>query len=487
MTDRLNTGPVGWSEIPLSDAGEWIGGGTPAKSNPAFWDGDIPWVSPKDMKSDEIRDTEDHITLEAVGASATRVVPAKSVVMVVRSGILRHSFPVAVTRVDAALNQDLKALVPVQGIDAGFLRFQLNARADRILRDCSKSGTTVQSIEFPALLSFVIRIAPIDEQHRIVDEIEKQFTRLDAAVAALKRVRANLKRYRASALEAACEGRLLALTPEYVKKARPTLPAGWTTVPMGELAERRDAIFAGPFGTLFKAKDFRVEGIPIVFLRHVAPGKYLKAKPGFMDREKWEELFQPYSVYGGELLITKLGEPPGTCAVYPTGIGPAMVTPDVIAMKVDKRKAEPKYLMTFMNSLLASRLTSGAAFGTTRLRLTLPLFRDLPVPLPPLPEQQRIVAEVERRVSVVDQMEKVVETNLARASKLRRSVLKRAFEGRLIPQNPDDESAGVLLERIRANRGAGAPHRARGPRTRQHQGALRDTISASGSRQEQKQ
>ena len=78
-----------------------------------------------------------------------------------------------------------------------------------ILHSCSKSGTTVQSIEFPSLLTFRIPIAPTEEQHRIVAEIEKQFTRLDAGVAALERARANLKRYRAAVLKAACEGRLV--------------------------------------------------------------------------------------------------------------------------------------------------------------------------------------------------------------------------------------------------------------------------------------
>ena len=74
-----------------------------------------------------------------------------------------------------------------------------------------------------------------------------------------------------------------------------------------------------------------------------------------MDLSKWEELFKPYSVYGGELLITKLGEPPGTCTIYPHGIGPAMVTPDVIKMSVDPKLAAPLYVMHYLNSPEARR------------------------------------------------------------------------------------------------------------------------------------
>ena len=77
----------------------------------------------------------------------------------------------------------------------------------------------------------------------------------------------------------------------------------------------------------------------------------------------------------------------------------------------------------------------------------------IPVPLPPLPEQHRIVAEVERRLSVIDELQAAVETNMKRADRLRQSVLKRAFEGKLVPQDPSDEPAEKLLERIREQRG----------------------------------
>ena len=97
-------------------------------------------------------------------------------------------------------------------------------------------------------------------------------------------------------------------------------------------------------------------------------------------------------------------------------------------------------------------LDFGAAFGTTRLRLTLPIFRSLPVPVPPLGEQQRIVAEVEQRLSVVAALDASLEANLVRAERLRQAILKRAFEGHLVPQDPSDEPASTLLERIQAQR-----------------------------------
>ncbi len=464
--------PSGWHRVQLGEIGRWFGGGTPSKSNSNFWtDGDIPWVSPKDMKTSRIADAQDRITSDAVANSATSLVEKGSVLVVVRSGILKHTLPVAITEREVALNQDLKAVTPNAGMRSDYLALALKAFERDILRTCCKSGTTVQNLAMPVFLRFQIPVAPEKEQLRIVAEIEKQFTRLDAGVASLRRVQTNLKRYRAAVLKAACEGKLVPTEAELAKKEGrsfesgetllqrilterrnkwtgrgkykepsapdttnlPKLPEGWAWVSPECLCQFEDnAICAGPFGTIFKAKDFRPRGIPIIFLRHVAPGHYLTHKPGFMDKEIWNELFQPYSVFGGELLITKLGEPPGVCAIYPFGLGPAMVTPDVIKLAVNPKAVFPLYLMHYFNSENARKFATGVAFGTTRLRLTIPIFRNMPIPLPPLAEQTRIVAEVERRLSVVEELETVVSANLQRATRLRQSIMQKAFSGELI-------------------------------------------------------
>ena len=156
--------PAGWAEVPLGELGDWRGGGTPSKQNSSFWtDGDIPWVSPKDMKLKLISDSEDHITASAVEASATQVVPRHSVLIVTRSGILRHSLPVAVNTREVTINQDLKALSPGKGLDVNFVARQLDARAQNILSECAKSGTTVDSIDFERLKALKFKVAPLAE------------------------------------------------------------------------------------------------------------------------------------------------------------------------------------------------------------------------------------------------------------------------------------------------------------------------------------
>jgi len=202
--------PCGWTRLTMGEIGRWFGGGTPSKANPSFWTGgNIPWVSPKDMKFDLITDAQDHITADAVAQSATNLVEKGSILIVVRSGILQHTLPVAIAQRQVALNQDLKAVKPLENIRSDYLALALKAFERDILHTCTKTGTTVQSLELPVFLRFKIPVASLPEQRRIVAEIEKQFTRLEAGVAALRRVQANLKRYRAAVLKAACEGRLV--------------------------------------------------------------------------------------------------------------------------------------------------------------------------------------------------------------------------------------------------------------------------------------
>jgi type I restriction enzyme S subunit len=108
-----------------------------------------------------------------------------------------------------------------------------------------------------------------------------------------------------------------------------------------------------------------------------------------------------------------------------------MVTPDVIKMTPNPAAAVPIFLMHYLNSQTARDFATGAAFGTTRSRLTLALFREMPIPYPPLAEQIRIAAEVERRLSVVGDSGTVVTVNVQRAARLRETILREAFNGNL--------------------------------------------------------
>ncbi len=162
----------GWAAAPLGQLGEILGGSTPSKANAEFWNGDIPWVSPKDMKRPVIHDSEDHISAKALAETSLKAVPAKSLLMVVRGMILVHSFPVALTAREVTINQDMKALVPPEEISAYLLMYLQATKAVMVgLVDRSSHGTCKLISE--KLWSHIVCLPPLPEQHRIVAKVDQ--------------------------------------------------------------------------------------------------------------------------------------------------------------------------------------------------------------------------------------------------------------------------------------------------------------------------
>ena len=118
--------PSDWIQDRLGNLGKWLSGGTPSMANPDYWDGDIPWVSPKDMKRTRLRDAIDHVTGKALG-NGTRLAPAHALLIVVRGMILAHTAPIARAELSLAFNQDIKALVPRNDVDSEYLLWWLTA------------------------------------------------------------------------------------------------------------------------------------------------------------------------------------------------------------------------------------------------------------------------------------------------------------------------------------------------------------------------
>lgn len=174
----------GWQCTKITDVCRAIfGGGTPSKSHPEYFMGTIPWVSPKDMKSFVISDSIDHITGEAIAHSTTNLVPAHSVLMVIRSGILKHTLPVAINSIPVTINQDMKAFVPNNVITSAFLlHFFKNIESDVL---AGVRSVTADNIDFKAFQKRMIIVPPMDLQQQFAafvtqtDKSKLLFTRPD--------------------------------------------------------------------------------------------------------------------------------------------------------------------------------------------------------------------------------------------------------------------------------------------------------------------
>jgi len=200
--------PAHWDAKRLKFVISTFGGGTPNTGKPEYWNGEIPWVSPKDMKSDFIEATEDYLTEIGVAESATKIVPVDSVLIVVRSGILRHTIPVARNTVEVSLNQDMKALVADERLRPGFLHWFISGLQEGLLPIWSKQGCTVESIEMDYMSNTVIPLPPVEEQDAILEKIQEITARLDAQAEKVIAVISSLIEYRSSLITHAVTGKI---------------------------------------------------------------------------------------------------------------------------------------------------------------------------------------------------------------------------------------------------------------------------------------
>lgn len=398
--------------------------------------------------------------------------------------------------------------VPSDDVDARFVEAYLQTATAHHQIEIMKTGGSDSGLNLThdRFRTLLVPVAPLNEQRRIVAEIEKHFTRLDAAVASLQRARANLKRYRESVLKAACEGHLVPTEAELARKEdRGYEPA---SVLLGRILKERRARWEGQEGRRGKYREPQqpdTSNLPLLpegwlwasfqsFLREplrnghsakaskdgsgvrtltltaVTEGNFSEAntKVTTADPEKVRDLWlQPGDIFiersntielVGKAKLFK-GKP--GFAIFPDLLIRARVVPDISV----------EYVEVVLRSMFARAYLRSRAQGISGSmpKIDQGTIEELPIPLPPLAEQSRIVAEVERHLSVIRAAENMVEANLRRADRLRQAILKRAFEGKLVPQDPTDEPASVLLERIRKER---EPVEAGGP-TRRRKGGRR--------------
>ena len=478
--------PVGWEATTVDILCEIVGGGTPSTQNSEYWDGDIPWISSADIHGIKDIRPRKSINKHAISASTTNVVPTGSIVVVTRVGLGK----VALVPEPLCFSQDSQGLVfDDSEIYSVYLAYCLSQAVQRFRYE--GRGTTINGVTKGQLCELQVLLPPLPEQHRIVAEIEKQFTRLDASVAALKRARANLKRCRASVLKAACEGKLVpteaalayaedrdyepaaALLERILAERR----AGWKSLerhrgkykePVAPDASNFPEL---PEGWVWSSLDQTVcsleGGTAVAATSDPSNRTVLRSsavRQGFVDLDDCRYLpedakqgLDPYLITR-DLLFTRLSgtlEYVGNCAVVAELDERRLEFPDRIFRGRCVPSMSPHFIQhTFADKTLRRSLEAKAKSTAGHQRISLSDLREFCVPLPPLAEQHRIVAEVERRLSVIQQAKDTVEASMKRAERLRQGILKQAFSGQLVPQDTNDEPASLLLERIRALREA---------------------------------
>lgn len=293
-------------------------------------------------------------------------------------------------------------------VRSDFLKYRLNA-TDFVQFTSHLNAGDRPRVDFDQISSFEMFLPPPDEQQRIVAEIEKQFTRLETGMASLKRVQTALKRYRASVLKAACEGQF---PHEPLSVAIQSLDQGWSP---------KCEPLPSPSGDVWAV----IKTSAIQHGRFVAEEN--KRLPTALRPRPHLEL-QP-----GDLLITRAGPRAraGVACLVKSTRPRLMLCDKAYRVRTKHEIADPAFLEIVLNAPhivdAVDELKTG--ISDSGVNLTQRGFQELVIPLPSLSEQQRIVADVERRLSLIDELEAVTSTELRRSVRLRQSILQQAFRG----------------------------------------------------------
>jgi type I restriction enzyme, S subunit len=324
-----------------------------------------------------------------------------------------------------------------------------------------------------------IPLPPLSEQRRIVAALEEHLSDLDAAVAGLERARANTDRFRAAVLREACTGRIgvgavdaspieetpnqygrVSTTPDIA--GLPHVPEGWTVASLDELMTRitsgsRDwsRYYGSGTGTFIMAQNVRPGRLDLTFRQAV--------NPPIDDRDR-----ERSQVQQNDVLVTIVGANTGDVCLVSSELPEHYVCQSVALLRPRHPKLGPWIALYLSSPENGQRQFERYIYGAGRPHLSFDQLRMTAILVPPKDSIPGILAEVERRLAVADRTTAEIDVQLARAKRLRQAILKRAFEGELVPQDPRDEPASVLLDRIRASRTDRTPTKRRASRAGSH-------------------
>lgn len=400
----------GWTRKTLEEVCQFRGGGTPSKAINRYWSGDIPWVSPKDMKFDVVSDSIDHISHEAIDGSATSLIPKDSVLMVVRSGILARIVPIAITGRPLTINQDLKALCPNRGMDARFLYHLLHSKMDELLATVSR-GATVHRLMTDQIRALEFFLPPLPEQQRIVRILDEAFAAIAVAKANTEK---NLQNARAL-----FESHLNAV---FTQKGE-----GWEPTTLGEEVD----LLAG---FAFKSAQYTEKESDVRLLRgdniHQAQIRWDEVKRWPANDTKD---YDRYHLNEGDVVLAM--DRPWVKA----GLKHATIATDDLPCLLVQRTArlrggpnlENRFLKILIGSMGFTSHILGAQTGIGVPHISGQQIKDFEFARPPLPGQRRIADNLETLRSETQRLTRIYDRKIAALEELKKSLLHQAFSGKL--------------------------------------------------------
>ena len=477
--------PEGWAVASLGELGDWGSGGTPAKGVKGYYhNGTIPWVVIGDLNDGYVSSAAGKITEDGLRNSSAKFLPVETLLIAMYGSIGK----LGITKIECATNQAIAYCKPdLSAIDLKCLFYLLMSEKSALVGQ--GQGGAQQNISQGILKAHEVSLAPLPEQKRIADKLDLLLARIDAARARLDRIPGLLKRFRQSVLAAATSGEL---TEEWrgasggefgqevvkndaarkakmldgiieLKKKKSSqnsqiskdhlfeIPNAWAFTSWGAVSEWITYGFTRPMPST-------ADGVKLLTAKDVFPFDIRMKQAGCTELGAFSALSEKDKPDPGDLLITKDGSIGRAALVREHG--EFCINQSVAVCWLRSTTMNKDYLELVANTEFTQKFVTEKAKGMAIQHLSITDFAQCPIPVPSLKEQTEIVSRVETLFALADKVQSQYTAARTRIDNLTVTILAKAFRGELVPQDPNDEPASALLERLRAQRDA-APAQAR--------------------------
>ncbi|MBI0181896.1 restriction endonuclease subunit S [Snodgrassella sp. W8158] len=489
--------PCSWIQIRIGDTGFCVTGNTPSTKDSSNYGGGIPYIKPPQLNNKIVSVGDE--SLSEKGAKLARILPKNSVLI----SCIGNLGKTALNTVPVAFNQQINAIIPNNAILSKFLFYQAQSTEFRHQLEEKATATTISIVNKSNFEKILVNIAPLNEQKRIVAKIEELFSELDNGIAALKTAREQLKVYRQSVLKHAFEGKLTAKWREDnadklesseqflariqqerearyqeqledwetavkeweingKKGKKPSKPRKQKIKPIGksdlddlfDIPEKWKWVFLSELSEyivdgIHHTPDYTDSGVPLISAKDIRDFKINFEKARFISDFQHKELIKRCRPRKNSVLLTKSGTI-GRVALVDIDFEFSLL--ESVSNIPILGNLQGRFVMWAVYFQVSTYFGAKNQKGVAIRHLHLEDIRRLPVPLPSYNEQTVFVEKIENIFNRISENEAVIDAELLHAETLRQSILKKAFSGQLVPQDPSDEPASKLLSRIQAKK-----------------------------------
>lgn len=409
--------PNEWQRIKIGDICQVITGTTPPKTDSSNYGSFLPFFKPPDLWDCEISSTEEKLSEK--GAKKARVAPAGTVLVTCIGNLGRTGY----LKEQGAFNQQINAILANEKVLGKYLFYQAQSPYFKKQLESLATGTTVSIVNKKNFQTIEIPLPPISTQYSIVSKIEELFSELDKSIENLRLAQQQLKTYRQAVLKWAFEGRLTEENPD-------VMPKGWKKVKLKDITLEKGGLRRGPFGSAIKKEFFVQDGYKVY-----EQGNAINNDPYrgnyYVSKDKYNELFN-FNVAPRDLIVSCSGVTLGRICEIPLDAKPGIINQALLRIRLKNEIIINKYFVIHFRSALFQRKIFDQSQGTAMPNLIgIKDFKEIEMMLPPVKTQSKIVQEIEARFKVADIIEDSISKSMQKAEILRKSVLKKAFIGKL--------------------------------------------------------